>query len=60
MEFVKLLDASLPQPQKYAGFDPSGKAVVGRGLGTEFGLIQGGPLAARPQDVEDRVGTATV
>jgi hypothetical protein len=33
---------------------------VGGGLGAQLSLVQGFPLAARPQDIEDGIGTLAV
>jgi hypothetical protein len=45
--------AGLPQGREDAGFDPLLEAVVDRGAGQEAGGVQGLPLAAGAQDVQD-------
>src|ERR687891_2290815 len=51
LQLVKPVHASLPEFQEYLSFDPLLEPVVGRGLGTQLGLLQGFPLATRSQDV---------
>jgi hypothetical protein len=57
---VKPFHASLPEFQEHLSFDPFLEAVMGGGLGAQLGLVQGFPLAAGAQDVEDGVGAAAV
>src|SRR5687767_5263755 len=60
LEFVKLLDACLPELQEDASLDPLLEAVVSSGFGTQVGLVESFPLTASAQDVEDGVGAAAV
>src|SRR5919202_4220831 len=60
LQFIELLDACEPELLENTGLDPRLEAVVGGGLGTQVGLIQGFPLAARAQDIEDGVSAAAV
>src|SRR3712207_3859399 len=57
---VKLRHPRLPELEKDAGCDPFLKAIMGGGLGTEVGQLQGVPLTASTQDVEDGVGALPV
>jgi hypothetical protein len=60
VQFIELLHPGIPQFLKDAGRDPLLKAVVGRGFGTQVGLVQGLPLAAGAEDVENGVSAAAV
>lgn len=53
-------DARLPKRQKDLRFRPRLEPVVSGRMGDELGLIQGLPLAARAQHVEDRVRAGPV
>src|SRR5919202_87513 len=60
VQLIELLDARQPQFLENSGVDPLLKAVVRGGLGTQVGLVQGLPLAAGAQHVEDGVSAAAV
>jgi hypothetical protein len=59
-EFLKLLDACLPQLEEDARIHPLLKAIVRRRMRTQLRLIEGLPLASGAQDREDRVGTVSI
>src|SRR5947209_12278889 len=59
-EFIKLLDSGLPEGEEDAGLHPLLKAIMGRRVRTQLGLIQGLPLASRAQHVEDGIGTVAI
>jgi hypothetical protein len=52
--------AYLPHAQEDAGLDPFLKAVVGGGAGTKDGGVQGLPLAAGAQHIEDGLHAGAV
>lgn len=52
--------ALLPELAEDAGCDPLLEAVVGGGAGAELAGIEGLPLAAGAEDVEDGIGTDAV
>src|SRR5213082_3547005 len=52
LEFIKLLNSGLPEGEEDARSHPLLKAIMGRRMRTQFGLIQGLPLAAGSQHVE--------
>jgi hypothetical protein len=54
---VVVKQPELPELKEDAGLDPFLEAVVGGRPGAEPGGVQGLPLAAGAQDVEDGVGT---
>jgi hypothetical protein len=58
--FIELLNSGLPEFEEDAGFDPLLKAIMGRRMRTQLSVIQRLPLAARPQHIEDRIGTVTI
>src|SRR5262245_54936691 len=60
LQAVVLQQALLPELEKDAGFDPFLEAVVGGGPGAELGGVEGLPLAAGAQDIEDGIGTNAV
>src|SRR5215470_5333210 len=60
LQLVKLCHPSLPKFQEDLGVDPCLKAVMGRGFGTQLRLIQGLPLAARAEHIENGIGTAAI
>ena len=60
MQFVKLLDAGVPELQEDASLDPFLKAVVSSGFGAQVGVLQGVPLAASAKNIEDGIGAASV
>src|SRR5919109_4902763 len=60
LQLVKPGHTRLPEFQEDIRFHPGLKPVVGGGLGTQLGLVQGFPLASRPEDVKNGIGTATV
>src|SRR5512142_245793 len=60
MQLIKLLDSRLPQLEEDSGFDPLLKAIMGRRMRTQFGVIQRLPLAARSQHVENGINTVTI
>src|SRR5438128_389271 len=51
-QFIELLNSGLPELEKDSRFDPLLKAIMGRRMRTQLGLIQRLPLAASPQHVE--------
>src|SRR5438874_1504286 len=57
---LKLLQSGLPQLEEDSGLHPLLKAIMGGGVGTQLGLIQGLPLAPRAQHVEDGIGTVAI
>jgi hypothetical protein len=59
-QLIKALDSRLPQFQKDDCFHPGLETIMRRRMGTQFGLIQRLPLAARPQDVEDGIGAGAI
>jgi hypothetical protein len=59
-QLIKLLDARLPQLEKHPSFHPGLKSVMCCRMGTQLGLVEGVPLAAGPQDVENRIGTGSI
>jgi hypothetical protein len=60
LQFVKLFHTRFPEVQENIRFDPCLKPVVGGGFGTQLRLIQGFPLAARAEHVENRIGAAAI
>jgi hypothetical protein len=60
LQLIELLHARLPQFQEHARGDPVLKAIMGGGVGAEVGGVQGGPLTAGAQHVEDGVGTLAI
>src|ERR687891_479410 len=60
LQLVKPVYASLPEFQEHISFDPLLKPGVGGGLGAHLGLIQGFPLAASAQDVENGISALAV
>jgi len=46
LQFIELLNASLPELQKHIGPHPLLKTIVGRRMRHQLGLIQRLPLAA--------------
>ena len=60
VQFSELLYPSVPELQKDLCLHPLLKAVVGGGLGTEVGMVQGCPLPPGTEDENDGVGTAAV
>jgi hypothetical protein len=50
----------VPEFQEDARGDPVPKPGVGRGFGAQLGLIQGCPLAACAEHLENGVGTAPI
>src|SRR5947209_13668345 len=59
-EFIKLRDSGLPELEEDSGFDPLLKAIMGRRMRTQLGVIQGLPLAASSQDVENGIRTVAI
>jgi hypothetical protein len=59
-QLLKLLDSRVPEPEEDAGCHPGLEPIMRRRMRTQVGLVQGLPLAARAQDVEDRVGAGTI
>src|SRR5258706_12158571 len=55
----KLLDSRVPELEEDAGCHPGLEPIMRRRMRTQVGLVQGLPLAARAQDVEDREGAGT-
>ncbi len=53
-------DSGFPEGEKDPCFYPHLKPIVRRRMGTQLGLIQRLPLAARSQNVEDSIGTRTI
>lgn len=60
MQAVVVEQARFPHLEEDAGRDPFLETIMGSGTGTELGGIQGFPLAAGAQDVEDGIGTDAV
>ena len=58
--FVAAFPPDWPPLQQDARLGPQWKAVVGRGRGTPRRVVQGMPLAAGTQDLEDGLGTLAV
>ena len=56
-EAVVVEQALLPELEEDAGGDPLLEAVVGGGTRAKLGSIEGLPLAAGAEDIEDGVGT---
>jgi len=50
----------LPEFQKDSGSDPLLEAVMGGGVGAEVGGVQGGPLTAGAQYIENGVSTESI
>src|SRR5438105_12884184 len=59
-DLLKLLQSCLPQLEEDSGLHPLLKAVMGRRVCTQLGLIQGLPLAPRAQHIEDGIGTLAI
>jgi hypothetical protein len=59
-ELIKLLHSGLPQFEEDSRLHPLLKAVMCGRMRTQLGLIEGLPLAARAQYIEDRVGTVSI
>ena len=60
LQLVKLFHPRLPEFQENVRFDPCLKPIVGRGFGTQLSLLQGCPLAARAEHIENGIGTAAI
>jgi len=60
LQFLELFHPCLPQFQEDSSSDPLLKAIMGGGMRAEVGGVQGGPLTAGAQYIEDGVGTAPV
>jgi hypothetical protein len=56
-QFVKLLHPGAPKLAKDARAHPCLKAVMRSGVGAQVCLVQGLPLTARAQHIEDGIGT---
>lgn len=56
-EAVIVEQALLPELEEDAGLDPLLETVVGSGAGAKLGGIEGLPLTARAEDIEDGIGT---
>jgi hypothetical protein len=60
LQLVKRCHSRVPElPEDIRG-DPRLKPVVCGGLGTSLDLVQGFPLASRPEDVKNGIGTAAI
>jgi hypothetical protein len=59
-QFLKLLDSRVPELEEDAGFHPGLQALMCRRMRTQLGLVQGLPLAAGAQDVEDGLGAGPI
>ncbi len=57
---IKLRQSCLPEFEEDSRLHPFLKAIVRRRMCTELGLVQGLPLTAGSQHVEDRVGTVSI
>ena len=60
LQFVVAFQSHPPQLQEHPRGNPFLKAQVGGGAGTDAGGIQGLPLAAGTQHVEDTIGAGSV
>src|SRR5215210_336085 len=60
LQLVKLFYPRLPQLQKDPGLYPFLKPIMGRGAATQVGGVQGPPLTARAQDIENRIGALPI
>jgi len=59
-QFIELLHTRLPQLEKHPRRDPFLVTVVGGRTGAQLGFVEGFPLAASAQHVEDRIRTLPV
>jgi hypothetical protein len=59
-EFLKLLESGLPEFEEDSRSYPLLKAIMGRRMGTQLGLVERLPLASRSQDVENGIGAVTI
>src|SRR6266699_686851 len=57
---LKLLQSGLPQLEEDSGLHPLLKAVMGRRMRAQLGLIQGLPLTASAQHIENSIGTVAI
>jgi hypothetical protein len=60
LPFVTLFHTRCPEVPDNIRFAPFLKPVVGGGLGTQLRLMQGFPVAARAEHVENRSGAAAI
>jgi hypothetical protein len=60
LQFVKLLQSCLPELEEDTLIDPFLKAIMGRRMRTQLGLIQGLPLTPRSQHVKNGVSTGSI
>src|SRR5215210_4589595 len=60
VQFIKLLNASVPEFLKNARLNPFLKAVMGGGFGTQVRVLEGFPLTTRAEHIENGIGAATV
>ena len=60
LQSIKLLDAYLPQLEKHASLDPFLVTVMSGRARAQVGLVEGLPLTAGAQDVENRIRTLPV
>src|SRR2546430_2725966 len=57
---IKLCQSCLPEFEEDSRLHPFLKAIMRRRMCSELGLVQGLPLTASSQHVEDRVGTVSI
>jgi site-specific recombinase XerD len=60
LEFIKLLKSGLPEFEEDSRPHPLLKAIMGRRMRTQLGLVERLPLASRSQDVENGIGAVTI
>jgi hypothetical protein len=60
VQLIELLDSCLPQLEEDVRFHPLLKAIMRCRVRTQFGLVQGLPLAAGSQHIKNGVGTTAV
>jgi len=60
LQVIKAFHSCLPEFQKHTGCHPLLKAVMGGRAGTQVGLIEGFPLTARAQHIENPIGTLAI
>jgi len=59
-QFLKLLQSCLPEVEEESGLHLFLKALMGCGVRTQLGLLQGLPLTARAQDRDNGIRTVAI
>jgi hypothetical protein len=60
LQFIELLDSGIPEFQEDASLNPFLEAVMSRRFGTQVSVLEGVPLAASAQNVENGSGAAAI